>query len=128
MKRLLIFIAGMLLIGGCLLLLRETGVFPLQQKSGSSVELGSSFTLRKGEEVRVKDTDASVRLVELIYSPCPQGAQCIWSGLGVKFELVVGNKTYSSSLDGFLSGAPYDVRIVETDYQTFARFLVTRSR
>ena len=53
------------------------------------VSLGEEFTLKKGETARVKGLNVFLKVKDFIYSPCPKGAQCFWSGLAVVFELTV---------------------------------------
>ena len=75
-----------------------------------SVEPGKPFRLEKGQTARL-GRGASLRITQFVNSPCPEGARCIWSGLAVRWELTP-------------PGAPYDVTVKESDYRTYAVFLV----
>ncbi len=100
---------------------------PTTASAGSiTVSLGEKFTLKKGGIARVKDRDATLQLKDFIYSPCPKNVQCIWSGLAVIYELTVNGKTYDSSFGNPPQGAPYDVSVVESDYKTYATFIITK--
>ena len=86
-----------------------------------AVELGKEFTLLKGQRANLKDADASIRITGFINSPCPKGARCIWSGQMVKLELTVAGSTVA--LDG---SAPFEVKVVSSDYKTRAALLALR--
>jgi len=91
-----------------------------------TVSLGREFTLKKGEIARVKDLNVFLEVKYFIYSPCPKGAQCFWSGLAVVYELTVDGKVYGSSLGNPLYEAPYDVIVKKTDYKTYATFVINK--
>jgi hypothetical protein len=84
-------------------------------------ELGHEFTLQKGQRAELNGTDASVRITGFINSPCPKGTRCIWSGQKVNLELTVAGSTVA--LDG---SAPFEVKVVASDYKTRAALLALR--
>ena len=49
---------------------------------------------------------------------------CVWIGTAVKYYLKVNGKAYGSESKNSLYSAPYDITIVESDYNTFARFII----
>lgn len=83
-----------------------------------TVELGKEFRLRKGEVAAIAGTRATVRIVKFINSPCPKGAQCVWSGLAVITELSVDGKVVDPK------DSPYDVLVKDSDYTTWASLVV----
>ena len=110
----------------------STSVTPTQtpitdsESSRVMVSLGEEFTLKKGETARVKDLNVFLKVKDFIYSPCPRGAQCLWSGLAVVYELTVDGIVYGSSLDNPPRDAPYDVLVKKTDYKTYATFVINK--
>lgn len=84
------------------------------------VELGKEFRLRKGEVAAIAGTKATLRIVKFINSPCPKGAQCVWSGLAVITELSVDGKVVPENA----KTRPYDVLVKDSDYTTWALLLV----
>jgi hypothetical protein len=84
-------------------------------------ELGKEFVLRKGQRAELARTDASIRIVDFINSPCPKGARCVWSGQKVNLELTVAGATVP------LNGqAPYSVEVLSSDYKTRAALRATK--
>src|SRR6478609_8104661 len=51
----------------------------------NTVSFGQLFTAKKGETFTIKNgvTNLSFQVTNFYYHPCPEGAQCIWSGLDV---------------------------------------------
>ena len=86
------------------------------------VNLGEKFTLVKGESARVKGLNVSLKVKEFIYSPCPKGVQCVWSGLAVVYELNIDGKAYTNSYY-----TPYDVLVSDTDHKTYAKFTIEKA-
>ena len=89
-----------------------------------SVKLGEEFTLSKGQLAGIKDLNISLKILNFIYSPCPKGSECFWSGLAVVYELSVNGTSYGISLNTPPYKSPYDVTIQKTDYKTFATFVI----
>jgi len=94
--------------------------------SAKMISLGEEFTLKKGETARIKNLNVFLKVKDFIYSPCPKGAQCFWSGLAVVYELTVDGKVYGSSFDNPPREAPYDVLVKKTDYKTYATFVINK--
>jgi len=90
------------------------------------VSLGEEFTLKKGETARVKGLNVFLKVKDFIYSPCPKGAQCFWSGLAVVFELTVDGKVYNASIGNLPPKAPYDVFVKKNDYKTYANLVIDK--
>lgn len=90
--------------------------------AGKTIEagLGKDFRLQKGETARIDGGRASLRITGFVNSPCPKGAYCAWSGLAVNSELTVGGKVVQEGS----KDAPYSVDVKESDYRTYAVFLV----
>jgi hypothetical protein len=88
------------------------------------VKLGEEFTLRENQSITIAPDGLGVKVTDFIYSPCPVGAVCIWSGLGIGLEYRLNNQTESGV--NLLSAFGYQTEIVDTDYQTYARLRVTK--
>lgn len=87
------------------------------------VDLGQEFTLREGGTATV-DSVLGVRVLKFIYAPCTDGAQCVWSGLGVDFEYAFqGETTHGVNLSQAFG---YQLRVVDTNYQTYAKVSVSK--
>lgn len=84
------------------------------------VVLGKEFRLEKGQVARIGKSQAFLRITKFINSPCPKGAQCIWSGLAVMTELTVDGKIVPPGAKDF----PYDITGKDSDYTTYANFVV----
>lgn len=95
-----------------------------------TVYLGKEFDLRKGEIAYLIGTDASLKITDFQYIPCPTPNLCFWSGRGVIFKFTVNGKTYnltsltSPSPYDISYEAPYDVFVKATDYSSYARFII----
>ena len=101
----------------------EDGIF---ETGALVVSLGEEFTLKKGETASILEMNVLLKVTDFIYSPCPEGAQCVWSGLGVAYELTIDGETYNSSTGNTPREAPLDVLIVNSDYKTFATFIIDK--
>lgn len=84
-----------------------------------TVALGEKFTLKKGESAQLRGSNVELKVISFVYSPCPKGAQCIWSGLAVNQEFTLDGKPYK----------PYDthfnVNLLESDYKNYATYTIT---
>lgn len=90
------------------------------------VNFGQTFILRKGEIAYVRSADISLKITDFVYSPCPKGYQCIWSGLDVDYELIVNGQIYVHP--GTAQNAPYYVWIKQSDYKTYAKFIIEKKK
>ncbi len=84
------------------------------------VPLGKEFRLAAGATARLPGGKAKLRIKRFVNSPCPKGAQCVWSGQDVIFELTVDGKAVRLEKND----SPYEVTLKESDYRTFAVFIV----
>ncbi|MBU0569700.1 hypothetical protein KKB40_02870 [Patescibacteria group bacterium] len=91
-----------------------------------TVSLGEEFTLKKGGTARLGNLDVFLKVKDFIYSPCPKGSQCVWSGLAVVYELTVDRKVYDAPLGNLPPEAPYNVLVKNTDYKTYADFVIEK--
>lgn len=95
---------------------------------------GQSFKLTPGEAIHIERAGIMLRLKSLIYSPCPRGARCVWSGMGVMIEFRRGDGPVEKKLMPTILGvAPYSYKpkgrrysifLEKTDLKTFAVFAV----
>jgi len=84
------------------------------------VEFGKEFRLKKGEIARFDGGRGTLRITNFINSPCPKGARCVWSGLAAHYELTQDGKAVPPNA----RDAPYDVTVKDSDYKSFAVFIV----
>lgn len=95
-------------------------------RSGDFV-FGQEFTLKKGQSAKLTNADFTVLVTDFVNSPCPENAQCFWSGTVVNFVLQSGGQKFSEQLmkGSFAQMFGYKVELTDTDYETFAKFKVT---
>lgn len=91
------------------------------------VLLGQEFTLKKDEVAHVKGLNVSLKLNYFENYPPPKGQLSDWSGLAVHYDLIVNGKVYSSHLNK-VREAPYDVVVKDTDYITYATFIINNKK
>lgn len=96
----------------------------LSKETEIIVDLGEEFTLVKGQSAIIKELNVSLKIKDFIYSPCPKGAQCVWSGLAVVYELTVDGRIYDAPIGNLPPESPYDVFVKDTDYKTYATFVI----
>ena len=96
----------------------EVGADQLEQL----VELGTEFTLHKNESAIVQNIGYKITITNFFNSPCPDGAQCLWSGVGIalKHSLKGEIKEGIDMIEAF----GYNTTIIDTDYQTFAKLKI----
>ncbi|MBP9715170.1 MAG: hypothetical protein KBD52_01625 [Candidatus Pacebacteria bacterium] len=103
-----------------------------------TINLGTEFSIKKGEKVVIENHyGATFKLTDFYYHPCPEGAQCIWSGLDVFYEiqlpevknsdgsimqkakLFVKNEPLQSTKD-----MPFSITVKDSDYKTYAKVIL----
>lgn len=104
------------------IIIGASGYFVLNQSGAEKM-----YILKKSESVFIDTKLSYLRLDDFTYSPCPENVVCDWSGLAVHYTLTVGMSVYKSDLHGRLEiESPYIVRVIESDYQTYAKFGVAK--
>ena len=93
-----------------------------------TVDFGEEFILEKGEVAHVKGSDISLKLTSFYYHPCPEGAQCVWSGVAVYYELIVDGITYNNSRNRPYHEEPCDVVIKNSDYKSYATVIIYKNK
>lgn len=88
------------------------------------VALGEEFTLHENQSAIIEPDGLEVRITDFIYSPCPQGAVCVWSGLGVGMEYELGTQVKTGM--NLAQAFGYRTEIIETDYKTYAKLKVVK--
>lgn len=90
-----------------------------------TVYLAENFRIEKGETAKLDGANVSLKITGFINSPCPEGTQCIWSGLMVQYELSVDGKAYGNANNLSMTDAPYEVSVVDSNYETYAIMQIT---
>lgn len=85
------------------------------------VSFNEEFTLKKGQTAKVINEEVTLKITKFVYNPCPEGAQCIWSGLDVKYELNIDGKKVNNEYE-----SKYQVVIIDTDYKTYAKIKILK--
>lgn len=89
--------------------------------------LDEATALKQGEVAFAYGPNTYLKVKSFINSPCPQGANCIWSGLGVNSELYVDGKI-TTSVAGYAKSEtnPYEIILKDSDYKTYATFIIKK--
>ncbi len=110
---------------------------PTPTPSAKEFSLGVEFTAHQNEVFTEIDGQVKLEFVltGFYYHPCPEGAMCMWSGLDVFYKLTAcpANSTSPLSCSVYEKNqalqqvdSPYNVQIVDSDYQTYAKVIVTK--
>lgn len=89
-----------------------------------NISFGEKFSLEKGDIAYLRDINAELYLKGFTYSPCPEGMQCVWSGLAVHYEFRVNGKIYT---DAEPLSIPYEIEVGKSDFKSFSEFTVWNS-
>jgi len=116
MAAMLFLILGGFLLAGCVF-------FPASNET-LHVGLGEEFVLHENQSAIIEPDGLEVRVTDFIYSPCPEGAVCIWSGLGIGMEYRMGGQVVSGINRAEAFG--YRTEFIETDYKTYAKMKVVK--
>ena len=99
---------------------------PEPQTDPITISLGKEFTLSKNQVAKIADTGLEIKIIQFYNSPCPKGAQCIWSGIGVALEYRL-NGEVQTGID-LAQAFGYQAKIVKTDYETYAILIVDKEK
>ena len=99
---------------------------PVPENNTVSVSLGQHFTLKKWQVAKIANTGLEVEIVAFFNSPCPAGAQCFWSGVGVAIECRLNGQVQK----GFdrVRAFGYQTTVVNTDHETYANLVVEKMK
>lgn len=89
------------------------------------IELGAEFTLHKNESAVVQNVGYKITITNFFNSPCPDGAQCLWSGVGVALKHSLKGEV-KEGID-MTEAFGYKTTIIDTDYETFAKLKIQAS-
>ena len=90
-----------------------------------SVNLCEKFWLIENQTASVESEDLQLKLTKIIYSPCPEGVMCIWSGLGAEFEVSKYNKTMLSIESHYKEFFGFKIDMMEVT-QTYVGFKISK--
>lgn len=88
-------------------------------------DLGQEFILHENESVSITNENLQIKILNFYNSPCPKGAQCIWSGVGVELEYSQ-NGQQVKGID-LKQAFGYETNIIWTDYETYAKLVVKKT-
>ncbi|MBN1646144.1 hypothetical protein JW868_03855 [Candidatus Woesearchaeota archaeon] len=86
------------------------------------VSLGVEFRAVKGKDYQVKGKDAIFRISNFLNADCTGITLCVGGGKDVKYEVVANGRLYRTSYK-----TPYKVNIVDSDYETYAKIILTKT-
>lgn len=95
-------------------------------EEGMTVRLGQEFTIGKNCFVKIENTDLEVGIVNFYNYPCPKDVYCIASGLVVDFEYKVKGEVKKDI--NLVRDYGYQMQILKSDYETYARLMVEKSK
>jgi len=89
------------------------------------IKLWEKFVLGSGKQIKYENDDLYIKINSFINSPCPDGAQCFWSGKWINTEFI---KNWQSQwgLDLF-EAMWYSLELVDSDYTNYATFILSSS-
>lgn len=84
------------------------------------VSFDQEFILHKNQTVILKeDSDYKLKITDFIYSPCPEGVHCFWSGLDIITEVTYKNEIIKEPFT-----FKYSYYILDSDYKTYAKLVL----
>ncbi len=87
-----------------------------------NVILDETFILGLGQTAKLASSDYQISINNFINSPCPKGAQCLWSGQGINWQHSFKGENKSGL--NLLQAFGYKITLIDTDYQTFAKLKI----
>lgn len=90
-----------------------------------TVNLGESVTLHQNQTIQIKNKNVSVKITNFINDTCPSGAECIWSGQSVEYEIDANGHKYTATSLSKTNDSNYDIETVKSDYKTYADIIIT---
>jgi hypothetical protein len=84
------------------------------------VNPGSVVRIERGQTVKLKYSDVSVKILNFSNTPCPEKQKCFGSGATVEYMLDINGKDYAIGSQTKASGIDYRLETVSTDYKTYA--------
>jgi hypothetical protein len=94
--------------------------------SDQLIELGTEFTLRKNESAIVQNIGYKITITNFFNSPCPDGAQCLWSGVGVTLKHSLKGEV-KEGID-MTEAFGYKTTIIDTDHETYAKLKINSAQ
>jgi hypothetical protein len=88
------------------------------------IYLGQPFSLHKKQVAKLGEGGLEVRITNFYNSPCPPKLECFWSGIGVGLEYRLNGQIQTGVNLNQAFG--YEVKILATDYQTYAKLVVNK--
>ncbi|NQU78002.1 hypothetical protein HQ544_04880 [Candidatus Falkowbacteria bacterium] len=121
-KVLLVFLLLSLFIAGCG---QGTDNSRSESYETLTVSLGEEFTLHKNQPAIIDDENFTITVTEFYNSPCPEDAQCNWSGKGIAYECshngVVEEALNATQVCGF------NQEYITSDLETYVKLKITKS-
>ncbi len=101
------------------------------------ITLGKEFTANLNEKFEIENSSGDVFTVTgFYYQPCPEGSQCLWSGLDVFYKITIADVAENGSLRGKIfikdkplqstTDFPYSVTIKDSDYKAYAKVVISK--
>ncbi len=87
-------------------------------------ELKSEITIGKDCFVKITGTGLAVGITEFHNSPCSEGTQCIWSGVGIDFEYRLNGEVKKGT--NLVQAFGYKTNILATNHETYAKLSIEK--
>lgn len=94
--------------------------------SDQFIELGAEFTLHKNESAVVQNIGYKITVTNFFNSPCPDGSQCLWSGVGVTLKHSLKGEV-KEGID-MTEAFGYKTTIIDTDHETYAKLRINSAK
>ncbi|MCA9404330.1 MAG: hypothetical protein KC897_11150 [Candidatus Omnitrophica bacterium] len=103
----------------CQLTLMTHGFTPRSAHAACvQVEAGQQIRMGETDCVELQDSGYRLTLQKFHNDPCPENAQCIWSGVGISFQHVFHNQVMEGM--DLIQAFDFDITVHDTDNETFA--------
>ena len=89
-----------------------------------TIRIPTTFLGILPSSAKIIDEDFEIKITEFFNSPCPEGSQCVWEGVGIAFEYYQGREV-ETGID-LVQAFGYETTIIHSDYETYARLSISK--
>ncbi len=91
-----------------------------------SVQLGQEFEIKKGQTAGIAGTGLELNILRFFNQPCPPGAKCVWSGIGIEFEYRYDGQSKRGI--NLVRAFGYRTDVLRSDYESYAVLRITEEK